>query len=190
MGRLLALYLRSRHVPIAAPASIVAVALLTLAGNDPENPLQTVIFAILALALGFGVLGNGLGAADDTLERTASIRWPIWRAVHALVIGAVLFGAVALVTDAPVGLVVRGAVGFVGLTTLAAALFGGQLSWTLPIVWAGVAVVVPPMSTPPILALLTWPLQPLDSVGSWVLAIVLGLLGLTCYAWHNRTRLR
>jgi hypothetical protein len=96
--------------------------------------------------------------------------------------GVVLFGTVSLVTDAPVGLVARDAAGFVGLATLAAALFGGQLSWTLPIAWAGVAVVVPPESAPPLLALLTWPEQPQAAVGAVVVAIVLALLGLGCYA--------
>ncbi|HEY4455522.1 MAG TPA: hypothetical protein VGN81_14520, partial [Pseudonocardiaceae bacterium] len=145
-------------------------------------PMETVDFAVLALALGFSVLGNGLSGADEQLERTASIRWPVWRTAHVLAAGVVLFGAVALVSHAPVGLVLRDAAGFAGLTALAAALFGGQLSWTLPIAWAGVAAVVPPVATQPVLALITWPTQAPNSAAATVLAIALGVLGVGCYA--------
>jgi hypothetical protein len=95
--------------------------------------------------------------------------------------GVVLFGTVSLVTDAPVGLVARDAAGFVGLATLAAALFGGQLSWTLPIAWAGVAAVVPPASVP-VLTVLTWPAQAPGDVSAAVVAIGLGALGVACFA--------
>lgn len=190
MGRLLALYLRSRHVPIAGPAAIVATVLVALLGDNPENPLETVDFAVLALALGFSVLGNGLSGADEQLERTASIRWPVWRTVHVVVAGALLFGTVALVSHAPAGMLLRDAAGFAGLTALAAALLGGQLSWTLPIAWAGVAAMVPPLGTHSVLALISWPAQPPDSVAAMVLAIVLGVLGVACYALRSgRTHL-
>jgi hypothetical protein len=182
MGRLLALYLRSRQVPIALPVAVGVVGLLGWVGDNPLNPLETVNFAVLALALGFGVLGNGLGAADGTLEGTASIRWPVWRTVHVLVVGGLLFGTLAVVSDAPVGVVLRDAAGLVGLAALAAALFGGQLAWTLPLLWAGAAVVVPPVASPPVLALLSWPAQPPGSVGAAVVAIVLGAVGVGCYA--------
>jgi hypothetical protein len=187
MGRLLALYLRSRHVPIALPAALVVVAVLAWAGDNPRNPMETAVFAVLALALGLGVLGNGLGPADATLERTASIRWPLWRSVHALVMGLLLFGTVTLISAAPVGVVARDTAGLVGLVALAAALFGGQLAWTLPLLWAGVAAVVPPMATPPLLALITWPTQPPDNAGAAVVAVVLGLVGVVCYAVRGIT---
>lgn len=189
MGRLLALYLRCRHVPIAGPAAVVATVIVALLGDDPRNPLETVDFAVLALALGFSVLGNGLSGADEQLERTASIRWPVWRTAHVLLAGMVLFGAVALASSAPTGLLLRDAAGFAGLTALATALFGGQLSWTLPIAWAGVAAVVPPVGTRSVLALATWPSQPPDSAGAGVVAIALGVLGVGCYALRSE-RLR
>ncbi|HEX4223489.1 MAG TPA: hypothetical protein VHZ97_14065 [Pseudonocardiaceae bacterium] len=188
MGRLLTLYLRSRHVPIALPAAIVVVAALSWLGDNPRNPMETVIFAVLALALGLSVLGNGFSGADPALERTGSIRWPLWRAVHALAMGLLLFGTVALVSHAPVGMVARDAVGLVGLAGLAAALFGGQLAWTLPILWAGAAAVVPPVTTPAVLALLTWPTQAPDSASALVVALVLGLGGVFCYAQQGRSR--
>ena len=182
MGRLLALYLRSRHVPIAVPAAIVAAAVLAVLGDNPQNPLETVDFAVLALALGFSVVGNGFAGADETLERTASIRWPVWRTAHALIVSALLFGAVALVSHAPIGLVLRDATGLAGLATLAAALFGAQLSWTLPIVWAGVAAMVPPLPAEPLLALITWPAQQPGNAGAAVVAVVLGVVGVVGYA--------
>lgn len=181
MGRLVALYLRSRHVLIAAPAAVVAVAVIALLGDNPRNALETVDFALLGLALGFSVLGNGLSAADETLERTAAIRWPVWRAVHVLVAAALLFGAVALASGAPTDVLLRDAAGFAGLTTLAAGLFGGQLSWTLPIAWAGVAAVVPP-TTSPVLTVLTWPTQAPGEASAMVVAIALGVLGVACYS--------
>ena len=189
MGRLLALYLRCRHVLIAGPAAVVATGVVALVGDEPGNPLETVDFAVLALALGFSVLGNGLSGADEQLERTASIRWPVWRTAHVLLAGVVLFGAVALVSHAPTGLLLRDVAGFAGLTALATVLFGGQLSWTLPIAWAGVAAVVPPVGTRSVLALATWPTQPPGSAGAAVLAIALGVLGVACYAVRSE-RLR
>jgi hypothetical protein len=185
MSRLLALHLRCRHVPIAGPAAVVATAAVALLGDDPHNPLETADFAVLALALGFSVLGNGFSGADEHLERTASIRWPVWRAVHVLAAGVLLFGVAALVSSAPIGLLCRDAAGFAGLTALAAALFGGQLSWTLPIAWAGVAAVVPPVGAQPVLALVTWPAQAPDNAGAATLAIVLGVLGVACYALRS-----
>lgn len=182
MGRLLALYLRGRHVPIAGPAAVLVTVLVALLGDNPQNPLETLDFAILALALGFSVLGNGFSGADEQLERTASIPWPMWRTAHVVAAVVVLFGAVALVSHAPTAILLRDAAGFAGLTALAAALFGGQLSWTLPIVWAGVAAVVPPVDAGSVLALITWPTQAPDSAGALVVATVLGVLGVACYA--------
>lgn len=182
MGRLLTLYLRSRHVPVALPAAIVAVAALAWFGNSPLNPFETVTWALLALGLGFGVLGNGLGAADSALERTGSIRWPMWRTVHVVSIGVVLFGTVTLVSSAPVGLVLRDATGFTGLAALAATLLGSQLAWSLPIAWAGASIVLVQLARLPLLAVFVWPMQPANQGGAAVLAIVFGLVGVGCYA--------
>ncbi|HJP77245.1 MAG TPA: hypothetical protein VJ914_23450 [Pseudonocardiaceae bacterium] len=182
MGRLLTLYLRSRHVPVALPAAIVAVAALAWLGNSPLNPFETVTWALLALGLGFGVLGNGLGAADRALERTGSIRWPVWRTVHVVLIGVVLFGTVALVSSAPVGLVLRDAAGFTGLAALGAAFFGSQLAWSLPIAWAGASIVLVQLARLPLLTVFVWPMQPANQGGAAVLAIVFGLVGVGWFA--------
>jgi len=182
MMRLLTLYLRSRQVPRAAPAAVVATAALALVGNEPDHPLQTVTFAVLALALGFGVLGLGLGGADPELDRTGALPWWRWRTTHTAAIAVVVLAAGLAATSAPTGLLVRDAAGLAGLTALAATAFGNQLAWTLPIAWGGVAAVVPPVADPVVLVVLTWPMQPPDSGVAAVTAVVLACAGSSAYA--------
>jgi hypothetical protein len=180
--RLLALYLRSRQVPVALPVAAAGVAAVAVLGDNPGRPAQSVTFALLALALGAGVLGVGLGGAHVVLERTAAIRWAGWRAAHVLAVAAVLFAVGAAASSAPAGVVLRDAAGLVGLTALAAVAFGSQLAWTLPVAWAGAAAAVPALSGPVILRVLTWPSQPPQSTTATVTAAVLACAGLLAYA--------
>lgn len=179
---MLILYLRSRQVPRALPAAMVGVGVVSLLGNDPDHPQRTLIFAVLALALGVGVLGHGLGDPDVRLARTAAIPQATWRAVHTLGMAVAVVAAALATTAAPVLIVLRDTAGLAGLTALAAALFGNQLAWTLPVAWAGAASVVPALAEPVVLAALTWPMQPADSGVSLVVATALAAAGLVTYA--------
>ncbi|MPY48228.1 hypothetical protein [Streptomyces acidicola] len=180
--RLLTLYLRSRQVPVALGVAAAAVAVVALLGNAPERPLQTRVFAVLALGLGLGVLGNGLGGAAAALERTAATRWAFWRTAHVVAVALVVFAVAAASSDAPTAIVLRATAGLVGLTALAAAALGHQLAWTLPTAGAGAAAVVPPLTEPAFLRVLAWPMQPSDSTTASVVAAVLAVGGLITYA--------
>jgi hypothetical protein len=182
VSRLLVLYLRSRQVPWALPGAVAAVAGLTLLGNDADHPVDALVFAVLGLAIGLGVLGYGLGGASAVLEQGAAIRWPSWRVAHVVAISAVVVLAGFATTAAPAELVVRDAAGLAGLTALAAVAFGNQLAWVLPVGWAGVSAAVPPMADPVILRVLTWPTQPPDSGSATLTALVLAGTGLVAYA--------
>jgi hypothetical protein len=185
MTRLLVLYLRSRQVPVALPAAVLAVAALALLGNDPDRPMRTLAFVVVALGLGFGVLGQGLGGPSAALERTAAICWVSWRAGHAVAITVLVLVVGLATTTAPVGTVVRDAAGLAGLTALAAAVLGHQLAWALPVAWAGAAAAVPAVPGPPVLSVLTWPTQPPDSTTAAVTAGALAGAGLVTYAVHG-----
>lgn len=182
MMRLLTLYLRSRQVPVAMGVAAAGVAGVALLGNAPERPLQTHIFAVLSLGLGLGVLGNGLGGAAAALERTAAIRWACWRMAHVVALAVAVFVVAAAASDASTGVVLRATAGLAGLTALAATVLGHQLAWTLPTACAAAAGVVPPLTDPEILRVLTWPLQPPDSTAATVVATVLAVGGLVAFA--------
>lgn len=174
MIRLGSLYLRSRHVQWSLPAAVAGIALLSLSVDDPGAPGRTSVSAVLALALGFGVLGQGLGSPDAALERTGAIPWASWRSVHVVAITGVVLAAVLVFFGLPTGLAARDAIGLAGLTALGATLFGGQLAWLLPVGWAGASAVVPPLSDPILLAVLTWPVQRADSLAAALTAAALG----------------
>ncbi|MFC9679391.1 hypothetical protein [Streptomyces sp. NPDC056948] len=180
--RLFTLYLRSRRIPAALAVAASGVALVALLGNASAQQWQIRVFAVLALGLGLGVLGNGLGGAAAALEGTAAIRWACWRTAHLVVAAGAVFAVAAVASAAPAGVVLRATAGLAGLTALAAAVLGHQLAWTLPTVWAGAAAVVPPLTEPGILRLLTWPVQPSDSTAATVAAAVLAVGGLLLYA--------
>ncbi|MBR8641016.1 hypothetical protein KEF29_21070 [Streptomyces tuirus] len=179
--RLFTLYLRSRRIPVALAATAAGVALVALLGNAPD-PWRTRVFAVLALGLGLGVLGNGLGGAADTLERTGAIRWAGWRTAHLVAMTGAVLAVVTAASEAPTGVLLRAAAGLAGLTALAAVVLGHQLAWTLPTVWAGAAAVVPPVTEPELLRLLTWPMQPSDSTAAALAAGVPAVGGLILYA--------
>jgi hypothetical protein len=180
--RLLALYLRTRRIPRSLPAAVAVIVVLGLLGDAPDHPSQTVVFVALALALGFAVLGYGLGGADAELERTGAIRWTWWRSAHAVAIAAVVSGAALLTFTVPAQVAVRDAAGLAGLTVLAAALLGNQLAWLPAVGWVAVSVVIPPVDRPAFVAVLTWPVQPPGSVAAAVTAAVLAVAGLLTYA--------
>lgn len=181
--RPLALYLRSRQVPQALPLAAIAVAVVAQLDGAGDDPERTAICAVFALALGLSILGYGLGGAQDTLERTAAVPWGLLRAAHLVAIAVVVFAVASLLSNAPASLLIRDTAGMAGLTALAAAAFGHQLAWVLPIPWAGIAATMPPLAEPAFLRVLTWPIAP-PSAGTTatVTATVLAVAGLIVYA--------
>ncbi|MDR7302766.1 hypothetical protein [Haloactinomyces albus] len=176
-----ALYLRSRQVQWSLPAAVAGIALLSLPIGDPGAPGRATVLAVLALALGFGVLGQGLGSPDVALESTGAIPWARWRLAHVVAIAGAVLATVLVFFALPTGLAARDAIGLAGLTALGATLFGGQLAWLLPVGWAGASAVVPPLSEPDLLAVLTWPMQPADSLPAALTAATLAC-GVIAYA--------
>lgn len=178
--RLLSLYLRSRQVPAASAAAFAATAGLWLAGISGPGQARPTL-AVLAIGFGVAVFGTGLGGADPDLDRTAALRWPPLRAAHVLGVAVVVSAAVIATGLAPAEVVLRNAFGLAGLTALGAVVLGKQLSWCLPLVWAGGAAVMPAMPEPAIMQVLTWPAQPWNSTTALVTALVAGTAGLVSY---------
>lgn len=184
--RWLVLYLRSRRVPAALAATAGLGALMWTLwsvfsnSRDVGFPLL-VLTVLLMVATGTATLAG----PDDALERTAALRWPRRRAAHVLAALVVVVGLllVTLVTGArfaPAGVVVRDAVGLLGLTALGAASVGVSRAWFLPLGWTMVTVIYPQQGTWGQAA--TWQAQPPDSRPAAVAAVLFGLAGLIAYA--------
>ncbi|WP_326561555.1 hypothetical protein [Micromonospora sp. NBC_01796] len=187
--RWLKLHLRSRRVPLAlttATSTIALVWALSLAYTD--SPTINARTASVTIVLAVIALGTTLSGADDALDRTASVNWPVRRAGH-LLLGAAVITALLLlttVTDAsfePLTLVLRNTAGLLGLTALGAALFGAALAWIAPLTWTLVAVM--PFMGPSRelkMQLASWLIQPTGTTAATVCAIVLAVTGLLAYA--------
>jgi hypothetical protein len=150
--RPLALYLRSRQVPVGLAVAVVAGVLLAVLVDN------TAMSAPLAIGFAVAVLGGGLGGPDPTLDRTAALAWAPRRLAHVLAIAIV--GAATAAGFVPIGMALRDAAGLAGLAAFGAAMLGRQLAWCLPVAWAGAAAVVPAAGS--VLRVLTWPAQPAD----------------------------
>ncbi|GAA1028925.1 MULTISPECIES: hypothetical protein [Amycolatopsis] len=176
-----ALYVRSRHLAVALVAVLLCAAVLPpLLGDSWSN-----FFATISLGAAVAVAGVGLSGQDLDLDRTASFRWPPRRLVHLLLIGAVA-GGVMLAAQGFVehpmesGWILRNAAGLLGLTGLAATLFGGQFGWTLPLVWAMTAVFVP-RTAGQAHDIVAWPMAAADSTAAWWTAGLLFAAGTAAY---------
>jgi hypothetical protein len=179
--RIFALYLRSHDVPAGLLCGVLAMIVVAQLGTGYTDPQRAVIAAALALALGLAVLGHGLDGPDNALDMTAAIRWAPRRTLHLGAITIVAATVVTAVTSAPTGIVLRDAAGFAGLTTLAAALFGRRLTWTLPIAAGCLAAVIPAMPEPLALHLLTWATQPSNNTTAATIATVYTVTGTATY---------
>jgi hypothetical protein len=187
----LVLHLRSRH---AGPTVIVGVmstsALWWLAGRL-DSPSVAHALGMGAVAGCVAVAGRGLGGADMSLDRTASLDWRPRRAAHLVVVAAVAFVTVAttVLTGNPLGqlgVMARNAAGAAGLLGLAAATLGTSRAWLVPVLWI--------MSAPRVLhhlgaasatgyaEVLTWSVQPGSSGPAALTALVLGTVGTLVYA--------
>ncbi|MEU1399112.1 hypothetical protein ABZ403_23995 [Micromonospora zamorensis] len=187
--RWLRLYLRSRRVPLAlssAAALITLAWVLSLVYTDSTTiNARTASLTIMLAVVAFGATLNG---ADDALDHTASVNWPLRRAGHLLLAGAALTALLSLstLTDAryePLGLVLRNTAGLLGLTALGTALVGAALSWIAPLTWTLIAV-LPVMgpSRDVRTQVASWLIQPAGSTAATVCATVLAVTGLLAYA--------
>ena len=196
--RWLTLYARSRGVPVAFAVAVGAVALVW-GGWSYFSDARTVNERAITLTvmLGVAAFARTLGGPDDSLDRTAAVRWPVRRCVHVVVVGAVIVGLLVptLLTGArfePVGVVARNTAGLLGLTAFGAALFGAAVCWIAPLAWTIVSVL--PIFAPSgrlVPQLAAWLIQPTGTTAATVCALVLAALGLVAYAWRagpNRTR--
>lgn len=193
--RFLGLYLRSRRVPLALATATGMIALIwalyrAYADSPTTNP-QTVSLTVMLAAVAFG---TSLGGADEALDRTGSVNWPLRRAAHLLLTAAVIVGLLSLttVTDvrfAPLTLVLRNTAGLLGLTALGAALFGATRAWIAPLVWTLVAVlpVLGPSAKPGV-QVVAWLVQPAGTGVATGCAALLAAAGLAAYALRGCPR--
>jgi len=185
--RWLALYLRSRRIPVALAATVGSVVLMwslwTATSNKRDVDVQMVILTVL---LAVATLTATLAGPDDALEHTGSLPWPRRRAAHLLgALAVVLLLLLAtLATGArfgPAGLVLRDAAGLLGLTALGAVTVGAARSWFLPLAWTLGSLV---LSLPDTAwaQILTWQVQDPRNTAAGLTAGLLAAAGLFTYA--------
>ncbi|PKV94182.1 hypothetical protein ATK30_5055 [Amycolatopsis echigonensis] len=183
-----ALYVRSRHLAVSLAAVVLcALALPPLLGDN-----WSTFFATITLGGAIAVAGVGLSGQDIDLDRTASFRWPPRRLAHLLLIGAVAGGVMLAaqgLAELPMqaGWIFRNAAGLLGLTGLAATLFGGQFGWTLPLGWAMTAVFVPSAASQ-VYDVVAWPMATADSAAAWWTAGLLFVAGTAAYTLAGARR--
>ena len=187
--RFLALYLRSRGVPLAVAASAGSVAALWSIdrATDHRGAGALALLAVVAATL---AAGPGLAGPDVDLDRTAAIPWPPRRAAHVVAAGAAVVGLVTATWFtgdqlAPAAQVTRDAIGMSGLIALGAVTLGANQAWIPPLSWTLLAwtLMALPWSLPASYRqVLTWMLQPADATPAIVTALVLGAAGVLAYA--------
>ncbi|MEU8639664.1 hypothetical protein AB0C38_46360 [Amycolatopsis sp. NPDC048633] len=181
------LYARSRQVPAAFTALLVATAGVWFLARDSWSPIPV----MLTLTAGIAVAAIGLSGQDPDLDRTAALPWPVRRFAHLALIGLAAGGAVLAVQElgtltVDLSIILRDAAGLLGLAGLAATVAGGQYGWTLPLVWAGITPFVQNdgSTTSHVVA---WMLQPAGTAAATWTALVLAVAGTAAYtAWGGR----
>ncbi|UOZ07824.1 hypothetical protein [Amycolatopsis sp. WQ 127309] len=182
------LYARSRQLPAAFAALLVATFGLWFLGRDSWDTL----LVVLTLAAGIAVAAIGLSGQDPDLDRAAALPWPVRRFAHLALIGvatgALVLGVQHLGTPiVDLSIIVRDAAGLAGLAGLAATVAGGQFGWTLPLAWCAIGPFVPDDdSTGARIA--AWMLQPPATTAATWTAAVLALTGATTYAARGGRR--
>lgn len=192
--RRLVLHLRARHAPAAAGVALLAAVgawlAWLLASDTRQIGPPTTAFAVALAAV---AAAQTLSGADESLERTAAVDWPRLRAVHLLVVFALLVGlfSVSQATPAqfgPLGFVLRDVAGLLGLVALGATGLGSQRAWFAPVAWCVIALPYGGPTTDRGLQVLTWMIQPVDVGASTITAIVLAVAGTGAYV-RGTTRL-
>ncbi|MFF1612984.1 hypothetical protein ACFVYA_34895 [Amycolatopsis sp. NPDC058278] len=182
-----ALYARSRQLPAAFGALLVATSGVWFLGRDSWNA----ILVALALTTAVAVAATGLSGQDPDLDRTAALPWPVRRFAHlaliAIVAGAVVLGVQELGSSAvAASIIVRDAAGLAGLAGLAATTAGGQFGWTLPLAWAAVSLFVP-SGTSTTDQVTAWLRQPAETPAATWTAVILAIAGAFAYTgWGGR----
>ncbi|WP_206792767.1 hypothetical protein [Amycolatopsis sp. MtRt-6] len=182
-----ALYARSRQLPVAFTALLVATAGLWFLTRDSWSALPVVLTLTSAVA----VAAIGLSGQDADLDRSAALPWPVRRFAHlaliGVVAGALVLGVQELGSSAVAGwIIVRDAAGLAGLAGLAATIAGGQFGWTLPLAWAAVAPFVPNDGSTAS-RVLAWLLQPpATPAATWTAAILAATGAVVYVTWGGR----
>lgn len=186
--RWLPLYLRSRRVPLAAPISLAAVAVVVLPWSAwADQPDVDPSLAVLTVVLGLSPLIPTLAGDDDALERTAALPWPPRRVLHLLGAGTfvavMLLGARAAGADfGPAWQIIRNSAGLAGLIGLGVALLGARLAWAAPIAWSALQAMLAAPGGPVWRQCLLWLIQPVESAPAAITAAVLLSAGVLTYA--------
>ncbi|MEV4320420.1 hypothetical protein [Actinocrispum sp. NPDC049592] len=168
--RFLALYVRSRKIPVAL--AVMVLASLGFWALD----LADVRLLILTAGLGVGAAAGGLGGQDLDLDRTAALNWPVRRALHIIAI-ALVMSSLIIATDMGVTpVIVRDCAGLTGLAALGAVLFGRHLAWAPPLVMTVWSVILPVPSE-----IVSWLREPAASLPATLTAAVLAAAGLLAY---------
>ncbi|MFI5889620.1 hypothetical protein ACIA5D_05810 [Actinoplanes sp. NPDC051513] len=185
--RWLALYLRSRRVPVAlivaGGGELLMWSMWSVFSDSRDVAPQVVVLTVLLLV---AALTATLGGPDDALEGTAARPWLPRRAAHVLAAFLVV-AALPLATLAtgarfgPAWLVVLDAAGLIGLTALGAATLGVARAWFVPLGWT-LAATLFPRSEPILGRILTWQTQPRLSAAGAVTAALFAVGGLIVYA--------
>ncbi|WP_020664765.1 hypothetical protein [Amycolatopsis benzoatilytica] len=189
--RWLILYARSRHVAVSLPAAVLCAAVLPALLRDNWSTH----YATLALAAAIAVAAVGLSGQDIDLDRTAGVPWPPRRLAHLLLIGVAAAGillaaqgVIDVAAQATPAWTLRNTAGLLGLTGLAATLFGGQLGWTLPLAWPMVSLFAPATEPPALGAVIAWLTTPAGTPTAWWTAGILFAAGTATYAARGARR--
>jgi hypothetical protein len=194
--RWLALYARSRGVPVAVAVAVGAVAAAWGGWSFLSDARTANARAVtLTVMLGVAAFTRTLSGPDDGLDHTAALRWPVRRFLHVVAAGALIVGLLlpTLLTGArfaPVGMVARNTAGLLGLTALGAALLGVGVCWIAPMTWSVIAVL--PLFDPSSRLLpqvAAWLIQPTDTTAATVCAVTLAVTGLAAYSWRGGPRI-
>jgi len=186
---------RSRRVPLAltiAAAVIALVWVLWLTYTDTRT--INVRLVNLTVMLAVAAFGATLSGADDALDHTASMNWPVRRAGHLILTASAITALLFLTTftDArfePLTIVLRNTVGMLGLTALGAALLGAARSWTAPLAWTLIAIL--PLMEPSKhlkMQVAGWLIQPANTTAATVCATILAATGLFAYTLYGCPR--
>lgn len=164
-------------------------ALLTLwAATVPDvflDPYRRVPLLSLAPPAVSAAIGTSLHVYGRDLDDTAARPWWPRRLAHLLVLTALAAGtpALAVPKDAQVfGAVgmVRNTLGAVGVTALAAVLFGARVAWMPTMLYFSAVYLSAASPRTREATVLAWPVQAGPQLGAWAAALALYVLGPGC----------